>query len=1190
MDATLPAADRHDEQAPRFWPVWHRGRGRYGDLARYVSPEALVGLRLVSDTALGQADSRRVAEALYETLGDQEIGYALEPWIAEPARQQVRHPRWLLEDRWGTCLDLAVTYATMLLSAGLRPLLAVGRGHAFVLVSAQWPARGDAVVLPGCSIAPDERHEGVLVVESPAALASAIDADTAIAIDCTRAARPRASFAEALAAGSAQIEQGLKLVDVAWTQTLRGWDAFPEPITHPKLRPHVPGSQTDFDDYEAHRELVAELSDMTGTVVLIGPPGQGKSTIARQIALEAPFGAGWFLNASEPVALVNSLAEAELAELNDPSARLESVDRGAYAHGARRRLAESDDRWIVVLDNADGDPTKLVPALPSPSGKQLVLITTTNTDWERLPGLTIRHLPPIDDARVARELGGREVVGLVEGRALLLYAFKRLMRRTGVDGARLAAIAAALIDMVRDDEDLGAATLWAALRGCSDFGAEALRMSRHAAYLPPDHQLVELLHELSTFASAASALDLLVDGGLVTRERAGIVRMHRLFGAAVRADLDRDSPTDSDAVVVRLATDTGALATLEAHADHATLTRLGDRLRTRDHGSGVDERLGAALHGVATLLELHGHIEGSGDVYMLAERHLDGRRDLLADCLHARARAIYRHESGDESRLREALEASRRASTIGTDQASGRYLAMQGLIMQKLAAFPGEGQTTGELLRAALDVIEQADRARRARSDITPAELARSRFNLAGIRIELAKDERRRASLHLDTAEQIYAEVRDLRKEIFQRDIHAQIATCIIGLGYVNYYRALLLATTPAQRSTWLRAATNATVEAVRQYEAQEGLVDLKESSKAAGFLAKVALARNAPRTRPREAIQHLGSVAIDELEWAVVPGLPAGRRGLAASIAAWVCSPPLTYLVEAFDGEPPRDGDLGELLGWLDRFSARWDYRGGKERNLVPPQEFSPRLQKLVLTAAHALGLAGASPPPSRRYDHVLILGGLVRACFARPEHAAKLLLGLDGRDPEIVATSVTALGGYRPLRGDELELSSRFGREDLADEFDAMDAGVRAAFGLGELVEERGESSPVVGAAWRVRRYETLAGLPIHVIAAPSTEPGTRRANTPDTYAWFAEQHARLNRGQRILVVTTDIYVPYQHADALRMLALPYGVDVDAIGILPGDLDPRLAQAFAPHSYLQEIRSTIRALHVLHEAATTP
>ncbi len=143
-----------------------------------------------------------------------------------------------------------------------------------------------------------------------------------------------------------------------------------------------------------------------------------------------------------------------------------------------------------------------------------------------------------------------------------------------------------------------------------------------------------------------------------------------------------------------------------------------------------------------------------------------------------------------------------------------------------------------------------------------------------------------------------------------------------------------------------------------------------------------------------------------------------------------------------------------------------------------------------------------------------------------------------------------------------------------------------MRAAFGLFEPVAERGEDSEVIGASWWVREYVSASGLPVSVVAAPSTEPGARRANTPDTYGWFATELATLQPGQRILLITTDIYVPYQHADALRMLALLYGVEVNVAGMRPGKLDARLQQAFGPHNYLQEVRSTIRALRALYEA----
>lgn len=317
-------------------------------------------------------------------------------------------------------------------------------------------------------------------------------------------------------------------------------------------------------------------------------------------------------------------------------------------------------------------------------------------------------------------------------------------------------------------------------------------------------------------------------------------------------------------------------------------------------------------------------------------------------------------------------------------------------------------------------------------------------------------------------------------------------------------------------------------------------------------------------------------------MSFAVVPALPTTSDEGESRIASWIDSEALAALVAEF-GALPGDWarrDLGSRLVWLDEFSDRWDFRRGAERNMAVDAEFEGERAELIVAAAEALGLTGVAPPATTSYDHVLILGGLVRACLARPLHAARLI-----GEGKVVSRSVTALGGYRPLGGDELELA-KLVDDQPADEFEAMDAGVRHAFGVESPVDERGEASEIVGAAWRVRTYRGADDLPINVIAAPSTEPGKRRANTPDTYEWFAAEFAHLRQGERLLIITTAIYVPFQHANALRLFALPFGVEVDTVGMRPGDLDPRLSQDFRPHNYLQEVRSTIRALRDLHEA----
>ncbi|GAA4535278.1 hypothetical protein [Pseudonocardia xishanensis] len=311
---------------------------------------------------------------------------------------------------------------------------------------------------------------------------------------------------------------------------------------------------------------------------------------------------------------------------------------------------------------------------------------------------------------------------------------------------------------------------------------------------------------------------------------------------------------------------------------------------------------------------------------------------------------------------------------------------------------------------------------------------------------------------------------------------------------------------------------------------------------------------------------------------FASVPAVGTGQD-LTGDIAAWTGSEPLRRLVAAFGGSDVLFGDdrfgdeVARRLERLDAFSDRWDTRRGAERNLAATLDLTPDQENLVLAAARALGLVHPVPPSRARYDHIFVLGGLVRACLVRPAYAAELI-----RSGTVWAPVVTALGGHRPFGGDEPELARRAGIPAIEEEYEALDAGTRHAFGLGNPIAQEGATSDLPGGTWSVRTYEDPSGLRVNVAAAPSSVPAERRANTADTYAWFASHLARLEKGQSLLAVTTAIYVPAQQAAALRMLALPFGVAVETVGVIPGDVLPALAQPFGPSQYLQEIRSAIR------------
>lgn len=284
---------------------------------------------------------------------------------------------------------------------------------------------------------------------------------------------------------------------------------------------------------------------------------------------------------------------------------------------------------------------------------------------------------------------------------------------------------------------------------------------------------------------------------------------------------------------------------------------------------------------------------------------------------------------------------------------------------------------------------------------------------------------------------------------------------------------------------------------------------------------------------------------------------------------------------MRAFDGPARAGRDTRDWLAELEPFTARWDFRAGRERDLADGSALAPEHNELVLKAAAELGMQGSWPPDRAHYDTLVILGGLVTAAVARPAFAAELLGGGVGCD------RIVALGAYRPLGSAELETSAALMHPDITDELHAMDWGVRAAFGLDGPIRRAGRESGVIGEGWAILEYAGEDGTRIDVIAAPSSAPGVRRANTADTYAWLATKTPLLAPGAHVLIVTTQIYWPFQTADAWRMLRLPHDVHVEIVGMVPSEVDPRLQQTFEAHKYLQETRSAISAMRKLYAAA---
>ncbi|MFI5836242.1 hypothetical protein ACIA5A_21465 [Micromonospora sp. NPDC051300] len=293
----------------------------------------------------------------------------------------------------------------------------------------------------------------------------------------------------------------------------------------------------------------------------------------------------------------------------------------------------------------------------------------------------------------------------------------------------------------------------------------------------------------------------------------------------------------------------------------------------------------------------------------------------------------------------------------------------------------------------------------------------------------------------------------------------------------------------------------------------------------------------------------------------------------LRAEISEWATSAALRELVECFGETWPS----GDVLAGLAEISARhWDFRRGGERATARRREFPADVTERVRAAASALGLRHRDRPSRDRYDHVLIHGGLVRSCLLRARYAATLL------DRHVTGGTVCGLGSVRPTTEPERAVAAERGAGDCPTEFAAMDLAVRAAFPGLRRLPDPGGPAPLI------HDYRAPDGRRLRVLAAPSTDPA-RRANTADTCAFWADSRVGPGSlsGESVLLVTTEHFVPFQQADAIRTLGIPYGCAVETVGLDPAAAaDPSLRHALTTAEYLQEIRSAIRSMRLLHAA----
>lgn len=244
----------------------------------------------------------------------------------------------------------------------------------------------------------------------------------------------------------------------------------------------------------------------------------------------------------------------------------------------------------------------------------------------------------------------------------------------------------------------------------------------------------------------------------------------------------------------------------------------------------------------------------------------------------------------------------------------------------------------------------------------------------------------------------------------------------------------------------------------------------------------------------------------------------------------------------------------------------------GEKARWMVNNDAITAEQKLAVFKGRDNLGLRGISRPVLNDYDYIVALGGARMSCLFRPRFA-KCILNCMENAPK----AVVLLSGMRLVTDTEREATDTYA-PDAQTEFDLINAGAEKVFGLKREYTEERYCNPNQNKSWAMRIYTASNyDFPILSVSGPSSDPEIRRANSADTFAFFAAKQ-NIQTGSKVLLITSQIYVPYQQLEAIRTWAIPNNVYVETIGF-PTEWNTSQQGMMKAVNYLQEIRSTIQA-----------
>jgi len=331
------------------------------------------------------------------------------------------------------------------------------------------------------------------------------------------------------------------------------------------------------------------------------------------------------------------------------------------------------------------------------------------------------------------------------------------------------------------------------------------------------------------------------------------------------------------------------------------------------------------------------------------------------------------------------------------------------------------------------------------------------------------------------------------------------------------------------------------------------------------------------PRTRPVMFGNRAGTGPGGFVEYSIVDfdARADDPEAITRWVARWLESAEMTELLRAF-GYKLSDGSVRERLFEAESITRDiFDFRQGGERWEACRPVFDDAISQITNDLMALLYREPTKSPPMEfgRVDHALVLGGRVNSCLLRSKLLRRLL------DEGLDAGHVWGLASRRRVTLSETEVADAFGAHDVQDELDAMTVALQHALGLPAAMGPARESEHEV---------RTLANQPFSVtgLAAPRGE-GKARATTGDTYRFFLDTAPRIGPGDHILVVTSAIAAPFQHALAIAELGIPTGATITSVGAhIATSREPLVQQEWTTAEWLQEVRSTVWSMQQLYLA----